>query len=89
MYYAAKCALISFVIIISLFPRVAKKEDDPEQALKEFKTIIEKEEEKGDWCVPFADVTLRWLTVLEKGVQGTQTVDKTTFPGPQTTKRGS
>jgi len=33
MYYAAK----------------SKKEDDPEQALKEFKAIVEKEEEKGDW----------------------------------------
>ena len=54
MYYAAKCALISIFIVISSFPRVAKKEDDPEQALKEFKTIVEKEEEKGDWCVPFA-----------------------------------
>jgi len=33
IYYAAK----------------SKKEDDPEQALKEFKTIVDKEEEKGDW----------------------------------------
>lgn len=33
MYYTAK----------------SKKEDDPEQALKEFKAIIDKEEEKGDW----------------------------------------
>jgi len=32
IYYAAK----------------SKKEDDPEQALKEFKTIVDKEEEKGD-----------------------------------------
>lgn len=29
--------------------QIAKKEDDPEQALKEFKAIVEKEEEKGDW----------------------------------------
>lgn len=33
MYYTAK----------------SKKEEDPEQALKEFKAIIDKEEEKGDW----------------------------------------
>jgi len=33
MYYTAK----------------SKKEDDPEQALKEFKAIVDKEEEKGDW----------------------------------------
>jgi len=34
-------------------PRTAKKEDDPEQALKEFKTIVDKEEEKGDWYILF------------------------------------
>lgn len=28
---------------------IAKKEDDPEQALKEFRVIVDKEEEKGDW----------------------------------------
>jgi len=39
----------SFVAFVSLFPRIAKKEDDPEQALKEFKAIVDKEEEKGDW----------------------------------------
>jgi len=33
MYYTAK----------------SKKEDDPEQAFKEFKAIVDKEEEKGDW----------------------------------------
>lgn len=33
MYYTAK----------------SKKEDDPEQALKEFRAIVDKEEEKGDW----------------------------------------
>lgn len=33
MYYTAK----------------SKKEDDPEQALKEFKAIVEQEDEKGDW----------------------------------------
>jgi len=33
MYYAAK----------------SKREDDPEQALKEFRAIVDQEEEKGDW----------------------------------------
>lgn len=32
-----------------LMTLIAKKEDDPEQALKEFKAIVDKEEEKGDW----------------------------------------
>lgn len=44
----------SFTIITFSFPRIAKKEDDPEQALKEFKAIVDKEEEKGDWYTLFA-----------------------------------
>ncbi len=28
-----------------------KKEDNPEQALKEFRAIVDQEEEKGDWSV--------------------------------------
>ena len=30
--------------------RSAKKEEAPEEALKEFRAIIDQEEEKGDWC---------------------------------------
>lgn len=30
-------------------PRTAKKEEHPEDALKEFKAIVDQEEEKGDW----------------------------------------
>lgn len=33
----------------SLLLKTAKKEEDPEQALKEFKVIIDQETEKGDW----------------------------------------
>jgi hypothetical protein len=29
----------------------AKKEDSPEEALKDFRAIVEQEEEKGDWYV--------------------------------------
>lgn len=29
----------------------AKKEDNPEAALKEFKAIVDQESEKGDWLV--------------------------------------
>jgi hypothetical protein len=36
-------------ILIILIVLLAKKEDDPEQALKEFRAIVDKEEEKGDW----------------------------------------
>jgi hypothetical protein len=30
--------------------RLAKKEETPEDALKEFRAIVDQEEEKGDWC---------------------------------------
>jgi hypothetical protein len=39
---------------------LAKKEEAPEEALKEFRTIIDQEEEKGDWCglqTPWSDQT--------------------------------
>ena len=42
-----------FVVVVPSSLRIAKKEDDPEQALKEFKTIVDKEEEKGDWYIIF------------------------------------
>ena len=35
--------------IASLTTAVAKKEDNPEQALKDFRAIVDQEEEKGDW----------------------------------------
>jgi len=48
------------------FLRTAKKEDDPEQALKEFKAIVDKEEEKGDWYILFFYYRLRmtdWIGI--------------------------
>lgn len=29
--------------------RAAKKDDNPEEALKEFRAIVDQEEEQGDW----------------------------------------
>lgn len=43
----------SLTVIVFSFLWIAKKEDDPEQALKEFKVIVDKEEEKGDWYTLF------------------------------------
>lgn len=34
----------------------AKKEASPEQALKEFRAIVDQEEEKGDWCVTLSSL---------------------------------
>ena len=50
MYYTAKCES-SYIALVYCYSRLsaAKKEDTPEQALKEFKAIVDQEEEKGDW----------------------------------------
>jgi hypothetical protein len=37
-----------FVVFTGL---TAKKEDNPEEALKEFRAIVDQETEKGDWFV--------------------------------------
>jgi hypothetical protein len=46
----------------------AKKEDNPEEALKEFRAIVDQETEKGDWFVfriPFPhDANIHLLTCL-------------------------
>lgn len=37
-----------------LIDTTAKKEDSPDGALKDFRAIVEQEEEKGDWYVNIA-----------------------------------
>lgn len=42
--------MVGFLLIkIYMYMYIAKKEDNPEEALKEFKAIVEQEEEMGDW----------------------------------------
>ncbi|PPQ77002.1 hypothetical protein CVT25_014819 [Psilocybe cyanescens] len=53
MYYKAKCTLLIFSNW-NLTLRIgrcdsAKKEDSPDEALKEFRAIVDQEDEKGDW----------------------------------------
>jgi hypothetical protein len=52
MYYSAKgeCVLLSCLNHAEKFC-AGKKEDNPEEALKEFRAIVAQEEEKGDWYV--------------------------------------
>jgi COP9 signalosome complex subunit 2 len=53
MYYTAKstsCPL-STLFLKSEHSNTAKKEDNPEAALKDFRAIVAQEKEKGDWCV--------------------------------------
>jgi hypothetical protein len=42
--------LLNYSAYPTYFRRLAKKEETPEEALKEFRAIIDQEEEKGDWC---------------------------------------
>lgn len=59
MYYKAKCKFRSLSSISpSSRPDLAKKEDNPEEALKEFQVIVEQEEDKGDWYVRRSGVGL-------------------------------
>ena len=52
MYYTAKCTYKTMVTSVAYTERIlAKKDDNPEQALKEFRAIVDQEEEKGDWYV--------------------------------------
>ena len=54
MYYVAKCQLLCLqrgTRTISDLNATAKKEDNPEGALKDFRAIVDQEEEKGDWYV--------------------------------------
>ena len=59
MYYKAKCLSTPIHLYRHIYLDVwpAKKEEQPEEALKEFRAIIDQEEEKGDWCV-VADLTI-------------------------------
>lgn len=50
MYYTAKCMYSWQYALISLADgTTAKKEDDPEGALKAFRAIVDQETEMGDW----------------------------------------
>ena len=42
--------LFNYVALSTYLRCLAKKEEAPEEALKEFRAIIDQEEEKGDWC---------------------------------------
>ena len=53
LYYTAKCTFAIKYSVCTTRKRersaLAKREDEPEQALKEFRAIVDQEEEKGDW----------------------------------------
>ena len=55
--------------------RLAKKEEAPEEALKEFRAIVDQEEEKGDWCGLQCSWSNQTTYFVYQGVQGTQTND--------------
>lgn len=56
------------VVKLVLKAFTAKKEDNPEQALKEFRAIVDQEDEKGDWYasgIPMA--RYHGLTIIDRG----------------------
>jgi hypothetical protein len=42
---------VSLHLILSFTVNIAKKEEHPEEALKEFRAIVDQETDKGDWFV--------------------------------------
>lgn len=63
----------------------AKKDDNPEEALKDFRAIVDQETEQGDWCE--LNLFRRGLlfTLEVQGIQGAQAIYKAAFPDPKTT----
>lgn len=52
----------------------AKKEDSPEDALSDFQTIVEQEQEKSDWCI-YLDVFFELVLNARQGFQGAEAVN--------------
>lgn len=69
-----------FPVMVSPMSTTGKKEDNPEQALKEFRAIVEQEEVKGDWSVArmltSSDV---WLTCGYRGFKALKQSTKLLF----------
>lgn len=56
------------------------KEDDPEAALQAFKSIVDAETEKGDWCASSCPIIVAIdFSGSFKGIQSSKTVDKASF----------
>ena len=67
---------------------IAKKEDNPEQALKEFRAIVAQEEEKGDWFVIRVwKYEQQFNSGVLKGIQGTEAINQTIISYTPPTKR--
>ena len=80
---------VSFIgLNLKLMTFKAKKEDNPEEALKEFRAIVDQETEKGDWLVSH-HVSWWTLFIYEEsclqGIQGVKAVYKVTLPSSSST----
>jgi hypothetical protein len=52
MYYTAKCLLSALSLSVASHSEfTAKKEESPEQALKEFAAIVDQDEPMSDWYI--------------------------------------
>ena len=66
---------LEYSLVASAERHVAKKEDSPEQALKEFRAIVEQEEEKGDWCVTLISLP---ITISQSSIRGFKALKQST-----------
>jgi hypothetical protein len=73
------------VVDTFLFP--AKKEDTPEEALKDFRVIVDQETEKGDWYNFLAHLSNCMLTDPSQGLQGLEAIYQTPLPTATPTSR--
>ena len=51
MYYTAKCLYLALFLLVSHSEITAKKEESPEQALKEFASIVDQDDPMSDWYI--------------------------------------
>jgi hypothetical protein len=73
------------VVVEHLLP--AKKEDTPEEALKDFRVIVDQETEKGDWYSLPAHRSSCMLMNTSQGLQGSKAIYQTPLPTATPTGR--
>lgn len=65
----------------------AKKEDTPEEALKDFRAIVDQETERGDWYGLLVHRSNCMLMDTSQGVQGFEAIYQTPLPTATPTSR--
>lgn len=73
--------------VVDVFLLPAKKEDTPEEALKDFRAIVDRETDKGDWY----SFPVHWSNCMlmdtSQGLQGSEAIYQTPLPTAAPTSR--